>query len=742
MRRTKSKLKSHNVFFYIGVYFSIIILIVFVMGGYLYSYLYKTVYSDFLLGNEQHLTTIVNHHENDLQIVDNIVTQIGIAEDVTRFKLQNHTGEFKELKKQLRGYTTVSEFFDLLFYQYHKDEYIYHYNTSISLDLFLYTGCLLENLSPEAFKNLLKAKEMGLRVLPEQGIAGNWIRSYVGGNDRYVIILRAIPPDLEDTLMFMVPDAYYDSLLGNSAIGESKDFLMLDGSIIVSRGSVAIMESEIVELMGQEEMKTWMKEKDFGQREVSVGKERFLLSVREGESGIYYGTLQSLEIFHGKIKIEQWIVLLVILLCIFLAFLIVAMVSKGLIKKVKDLNLLLDEETNYNLTSIENGIQTLVMTQRESEKENLVFKKTRFVRDFIRGDFSDRQTAVFEAHKAKLFIDYANYIIVLQRSREINKENKAYSLMLETIDREEDIEGYGIHLISNNQTLFVLFGDERELIESVLQNMMGIADEYSNDYVIAVSNYHTDFADSSKAYLEADTTFDNHLLMGNKKIIRFSDVPKQDHISLMPENYMQQLKYAIRNSDKKAVEIAVKEICRKINNQNASLYAFRIFYTDLIHILLTEWKGDRIQFDDFYNVFTLSQCLNIDDFHDLIYEVCKVIIDNQNGEVVEKSDIVQAAITYMHENFQNPDLTINALADYLNISSVTLSVEFKNEMDIAPLNYLINLRMEKAKELLRNTNMLIRDVCVAVGYEDERVFTRRFKAYTGMTPRDYRTKVR
>ena len=70
---------------------------------------------------------------------------------------------------------------------------------------------------------------------------------------------------------------------------------------------------------------------------------------------------------------------------------------------------------------------------------------------------------------------------------------------------------------------------------------------------------------------------------------------------------------------------------------------------------------------------------------------------------------------------------------------MTLSVEFKNEMDIKPSDYLANLRMEKAKELLKNTDMRIREISFQVGYEDDRVFKRRFKKYTGMTPGEYRS---
>ena len=85
---------------------------------------------------------------------------------------------------------------------------------------------------------------------------------------------------------------------------------------------------------------------------------------------------------------------------------------------------------------------------------------------------------------------------------------------------------------------------------------------------------------------------------------------------------------------------------------------------------------------------------------------------------------------------------MNALAEHLNISSVTLSIDFKNEMEVKPSEYLANLRIERAKDLLRNTNMLIKEISNAIGYEDDGSFTRRFKKHTGMTPGQYREKYR
>ena len=92
----------------------------------------------------------------------------------------------------------------------------------------------------------------------------------------------------------------------------------------------------------------------------------------------------------------------------------------------------------------------------------------------------------------------------------------------------------------------------------------------------------------------------------------------------------------------------------------------------------------------------------------------------------------------MQEGYASPDLTISSLAEELGVSSVTLAVEFKNETGISPSDYLAMIRFNQAKELLKNTDMLVKEISLAVGYEDDHVFIRRFKKETGKTPGQYR----
>ncbi len=731
MNKLKKELNSQNIFYYILVFFLIMIIVITVLGGYLFRYYYTTVYTDFQSGNKEHLTSIVNRHENDIQILKDIATQIGLSDDVSRFRLSEQPQKAIHLEEQLRRYTTVSQFFGLLLYWYHEDNYLYNFSTSIGLSSFLGSGCVLEKLSAENFRALLAEPKQQLYILPEQNVDGAWINGYMADRQK-IIYLLDIPPSLEETLIFIVPASYYDSLLSRPGNGEPQtDFLYYNGSLIVSRGDEA-------DTLPEQELCALLAGRSDSSEKIRLGSRRYLLSVQTGDSGILYGSLQPMSVFHDKVMAEQWGITLIVLICAIPAIFIVTLAAGSVMRRVRRMNLLLNEESHYDLDSIENGIQLLVTSYRDSEKESQSLKKTRFISDFVRGSYSSRQEAIAAAQECGLNINYKLYLAILTKSREISNENRVYSDMLEAIAGESRTDGFGIHLIGNNQNLFLLFADKKEEIEGLLTKLLSIGKRYDPDYIMAVSDYHCSFEESSRAYLEANTAFDNYLLLDNSKIIRFSDVSQKDYTSLIDENDLNRLKTAIRNRDKKAAHAVVKDICDRLNGEKASLYAFRILYNDLMHTLLVEWKGDKTEFDDFYNVFTLSQCLNIQDFYELLCDACSMIIDNREGIGIQNSDIVQKAIAYMQDHFSDPGLNMNALAEYLQVSAVTLSVEFRNELDIRPSDYLTTLRMEKAKELLRETNMLIGDITLAVGYEDAHVFRRRFKQYTGMTPGQYR----
>ena len=95
-------------------------------------------------------------------------------------------------------------------------------------------------------------------------------------------------------------------------------------------------------------------------------------------------------------------------------------------------------------------------------------------------------------------------------------------------------------------------------------------------------------------------------------------------------------------------------------------------------------------------------------------------------------------VHYMEEHFSDPEISMAAIAESFGISTTRLSLSFKEKMGMTPLDYLTLLRSQRAKELLEDTELTIRDISMQVGYYDPGSFIRRFKQVTGETPLQYR----
>lgn len=92
---------------------------------------------------------------------------------------------------------------------------------------------------------------------------------------------------------------------------------------------------------------------------------------------------------------------------------------------------------------------------------------------------------------------------------------------------------------------------------------------------------------------------------------------------------------------------------------------------------------------------------------------------------------------YILQNFQE-DLTIEFLASQVYLSTNYLSSRFKAETGKTINQYITGLRLEQAKVLLKESARNVAEIAAAVGYSDERYFSKLFARETGMTPTQFR----
>ena len=98
---------------------------------------------------------------------------------------------------------------------------------------------------------------------------------------------------------------------------------------------------------------------------------------------------------------------------------------------------------------------------------------------------------------------------------------------------------------------------------------------------------------------------------------------------------------------------------------------------------------------------------------------------------------IRDAKEYIREHLPE-NISLEQISAMSGYNAAYFSTMFKKETGITISEYIIQTRMEKAKELLRFTNMSVASICEQVGYADVKSFTRNFKKSTGMKPSEYR----
>lgn len=97
-----------------------------------------------------------------------------------------------------------------------------------------------------------------------------------------------------------------------------------------------------------------------------------------------------------------------------------------------------------------------------------------------------------------------------------------------------------------------------------------------------------------------------------------------------------------------------------------------------------------------------------------------------------------AAQKYMETHYSNSSLSLQDVADDIQIHATYLSKLFKKNLGIRFIDYLNELRVEKARELLENKNLTVKEISAQAGFNSVQNFIRVFKKYTGQTPGGYR----
>ncbi|MBO3378619.1 AraC family transcriptional regulator [Clostridium perfringens] len=138
-----------------------------------------------------------------------------------------------------------------------------------------------------------------------------------------------------------------------------------------------------------------------------------------------------------------------------------------------------------------------------------------------------------------------------------------------------------------------------------------------------------------------------------------------------------------------------------------------------------------------YNLSKSDDILLLKELYSLLYALIEEFPKPFEYKDKELHTYIQDALNFINSNYMH-SITVQEIADYVNLSRSYLYKMFIKNLGISPQRYLINLRMYKATLLLKGTKLPIGEVASSVGYSDSLLFSKTFSKHFSMSPLNYR----
>ena len=303
--------------------------------------------------------------------------------------------------------------------------------------------------------------------------------------------------------------------------------------------------------------------------------------------------------------------------------------------------------------------------------------------------------------------------------------------------------------MGNRITIFfpLASGSRESFSEKIQHELMSelftlLSIQISAKIKMGVSGIEHNIEDAQKSYNAASLLLNKISPLGG---IEFSGVQNIQKDTPSANKTVQKLLTALRLGDTANAGEYARECAKSIlaeykddsDKIKGAFFELIIQAKNIVMELDSSYKNPAI--DSAFSFFEKTDSLQ-EQIQYLVERSMECAAEIQNLKSQSENPIIKKARLYIEENLT--DLQgLEPLAQILNVSPFYLSKLFKEETGETFINYLTSMRLEKAKKLLADRSMIIKEITADVGYNDQNYFSKLFKQRFGVTPSEYRAKI-
>ncbi len=387
-------------------------------------------------------------------------------------------------------------------------------------------------------------------------------------------------------------------------------------------------------------------------------------------------------------------------------------------------------------------------------------------------DKDELRVALHQHFMQQLFHGSAPTGQLLERARalELSLVHPLYQVVLFYFDREDAVRRdlpAAITAILNNPSLslyyfngsdqlaLLLCGPDKEALNEEVYRMIHIVRHELKDLSIVITtvvgNVTERISSIKDAYDTAVAMLKKVHSVSGGQVIDVNDTAQiaADIVSFTSpfgEEFQQKLLYA-------AIEDVPALLDGYLGGPDGNQFNSMLFrYYTLVDILkiavrivsaaeaTADPKDIAARFSHDYDIFAASG--RRDSFQKLALALLQeaVRMKQDNLGFLKHRHVISRAEEYVAHNFCDPNISLISVAKHVGMSAAHFSTIFSQTLGKTFINHLTSMRIEKAKELLAQTDMKLATIAMEIGYNEPNYFSHVFKKNEGITPKEYRNK--
>lgn len=248
---------------------------------------------------------------------------------------------------------------------------------------------------------------------------------------------------------------------------------------------------------------------------------------------------------------------------------------------------------------------------------------------------------------------------------------------------------------------------------------------------------------------DALQALDYRLILGNNRVIWIEDVESRSSQMLAYDELTQQsLIRTIKLGTVQELREVVDELFGGLDTAQVSTQDYQIFLLEIITSILRVAKEAGSETNDFIgsgisSLTELNKFNNMGEAKQWIITVCSRLMDTIASERQSSyKQLIDQAKDYIRAHYEESDISIGRVCQHLHISTGYFSSIFKKEMKMTFVSYLLQIRLEAAKEMLRSTELKAFEIAERIGFADPNYFSFCFRKKYGQSPKEYKNSSR